>query len=173
MAFEPEALKSKFKKIPATMNLAGAWRIKPLQNDLKTVALDSNKIPKNFRLQAIMGLAAFGDTKTLAMIASDPKQDKAIVAPTLKLLAGVNTQLSAKLTTQFLRQLSADELKQYYSIIEVFINRKKRSRGTGQGISQPRTKWTISASTRNTTEQIRPASQAAIRRNWSNTKPEN
>lgn len=124
VAFEPEALKSKFKKIPATMNLAGAWRIKPLQNDLKTVALDSNKIPKNFRLQAIMGLAAFGDTKTLAMIASDPKQDKAIVAPTLKLLAGVNTQLSAKLTTQFLRQLSADELKQYYSIIEVFINRK-------------------------------------------------
>ena len=122
--FAPEKLKTYFTKFPATMNLAGAWRIQPLQNDLKLVALDSNKIPKSFRLQAIMGLAAFGDTKTLEVIAKDPKQAKEIIAPTIKLLAGVNTQLAAKLTTQFMRQLSAEELKQYYSIIEVFINRK-------------------------------------------------
>ena len=71
-----------------------------------------------------MGLAAFGDTQTLETIASDPKQSKDIIAPTLRLLAGVNTPLAAKLTTQFMRQLSADQLKQYYSIVEVFINRK-------------------------------------------------
>ena len=120
----PEELKSHFAKIPATMHLAGAWKIQPLQNDLRTVALDSNESPRSLRLQAIMGLAAFGDTETLETIASDPKQSKDIIAPTLRLLAGVNTQLAAKLTTQFMRQLSADQLKQYYSIVEVFINRK-------------------------------------------------
>ena len=122
--YEPEKLKSYFVKNPATMNLAGAWRIQSLQKDLKTVAMDSNELPRNIRLQAIMGLAAFGDIETLKSIASDPKQSKDIIAPTLKLLAGANTQLAAKLTTQFIRQLPADQLKKHYSIIEVFINRK-------------------------------------------------
>lgn len=124
VSFASEELKTYFTNFPATMNLAGAWKIQPLKSELKRVALDSNEISNSFRLQALRGLAAFGDTTTLEMIASDAKQPMEITAPTIKLLAGINTQLAAKLTTQFMRQLSADELKEYYSVIEVFINRK-------------------------------------------------
>ncbi|MDE0934343.1 MAG: HEAT repeat domain-containing protein [Mariniblastus sp.] len=122
--FAPEELKSLFKKHPATMNLAGAWKIQALQDELKLVALGSSETPNKLRLQAIKGLAAFGDTQTLEAIALDPNQPKELIAPTIKLLAGVNTQMAAKLTTQFMRQLSPKEIKQHYSIIEVFINRK-------------------------------------------------
>ena len=106
------------------MNLAGAWKIQALQDELKLVALGSSEPSNKVRLQAIRGLAAFGDTQTLEAIALDPNQPNELIASTIKLLAGVNTQMAAKLTIQFLRQLSPKEIKQHYSIIEVFINRK-------------------------------------------------
>ena len=127
---------------PQAIRLAGEWRIEPLRERIRTIAIGSEPISNAHRVEAIAGLAALRDTESLKAIAASAKQPNNIRQVSISNLAGINLNMAAGLAADFIESLEENQIETAIPLVDVFVKRKGGSqrlaaRLASRKLSQP------------------------------------
>ncbi|MFK7770087.1 MAG: PVC-type heme-binding CxxCH protein [Mariniblastus sp.] len=127
LTVEPKQL-GPFFELPETYHLAGLWNIAELREKLVAVTEINNALTPPFRVNAIRGLAAMKDWKSVDAVANNTDQPFYFRRAAIAELAVAKPVVTANQVATIVVAMPPEKLSQAQALLEIFLQRRQGAR---------------------------------------------